>query len=427
MSLISPATATAPSTARRAERRTAIVDVAGPAFIVAYLLVAFLPFELLVNMPGSVPSFLLPGVGLVVLALTPRDRLARLPVNLALVGFVLWVGLSLLWSDEPSSTIFVIRSELFPLIVVALVAGTVPPLMVGRVVLNTSLVICAWSLAISLILPMSRSAVLDGSFEQQFGFRGTFGHKNDLGVFAVLTLAAALPMLKMRGRRVILALLVLTAIGTRSATAGSGLLALSFLWAWMLAIGRGRSQRDRRLLLTISATSAIVALLSAFRLLPILLTIYDKDVTFSGRTTIWATTLDFVERRPWIGFGYGGVFTEVPTPLTMQLWKRIGFEAAHTHNGAMEVLLELGIVGVVLLVLFVATIYRDAVRVGSVPSVRRFEHWAVLFMTSLLVMALAEPLMTGPFLGCMAIIWAVLANLRNEQLHAERRPARDLL
>ena len=271
------------------------------------------------------------------------------------------------------------------------------------------------------MLPTSRVTILGDTLEQQFGFRGTFGHKNDLGVFVVLTLAAALPLLHTRWRKVVIGLLVVLALTTRSATAGSGLLALAFLWAWMLAIGRGRSQRDRRLLIVISVTSAIVALLSAFRLLPILLTLYDKDLTFSGRTTIWGATLDFVGRQPVTGYGFGGVFTEVPTALTVQLWNRIGFEAAHTHNGAVEILLELGVVGLVLLVAFVASIYRVSVRVGSIPEHRRYELWGVLFMTALLVMALAEPLLSGPFLGYMAIVWAAMANLENDELHPARQ------
>jgi O-antigen ligase len=412
---------TAPSTAIGERQRPLIVDVAAPLYVVLYLLVAFLPFEGLVNMPGSVPSFVVPGIGLCVLALTPTTRLSRLPINLSLVAFVVWSALSVLWSRDPGSTIFAIRSELFPLIVVALVAGTVPPRVLARAVLQGSLVLCAWSLLSSIALSSSRSTILSDTLETQFGFRGTFGHKNDLGVFAVLTLAAALPMLRMRGRRVILALLVLTAMATRSATAGSGLLALAFLYAWMLAIGRGRSQRDRRLLLTISVTSAIVALLSALRLMPIVLALYDKDVTFSGRTIIWAASFDVFAQRPLTGWGLGGVFTEVPTSLTMELWQHIGFEAAHTHNGAMEVLIELGIIGLVMLTAVIVSIYRVANRVGRYDDARPEARWAVLFMTSLVVMAIAEPLLTGPYLGYMAIVWAVVANLENEHRHPDRR------
>ena len=219
----------------------------------------------------------------------------------------------------------------------------------------------------------------------------------------------------------ILALLVLTAMATRSATAGSGLLALAFLYAWMLAIGRGRSQRDRRLLLTISVTSAIVAPLSALRLMPIVLALYDKDVTFSGRTIIWAASFDVFAQRPLTGWGLGGVFTEVPTSLTMELWQHIGFEAADTHNGAMEVLIELGVIGLVMLTAVIVGIFRMANRVGRYDDARPEARWAVLFMTSLVVMAIAEPLLTGPYLGYMAIVWAVIANLENEHRHPDRR------
>lgn len=404
---------TSRSTSRRsAARHAPIVDTAAPLFIVLYLVVAFAPFEVLIGPQVSVPSTALSAVGIAILVITPTDRLRRIPVSLPLVGFAVWAVLSAGWSDSTSTTILLLRVEVLPWVVLAMVVGTIPPRVAARTLLLASLALCAWSLASSLLLPASRELVVEDGIDA--AFRGTFNHKNILGVFAVLTLAAVLALFTHRRRRLVIVLLVATVIGTRSATAGSGLLALGFVWFWMMAIGRGRSDRDRRLLLGASIASAIAALLSAFRLVPILLTLYDKDLTFSGRTIIWSATFGAIAQRPIQGYGLGGVFTEVPTNLTLELWRTIGFDAAHTHSGSIEVLIELGIVGFGLIVLFLVDLGRRSARLAARPADRRYGLWGALVLASVLVMSLAEPLLSGAYLGYLVLVWVVLARLCNE-------------
>lgn len=400
-----------------------MVDFLAPLYLVLYLVIVLAPFEVLIGYQLSIPTALISVAGVCVLVITPTDRLRLMPVSLAVVGFLTWGLLSVVWSDDRGSTILSARYELIPAAVTMAVVGTIPPRRATRTLLYTSLVICAWSLATALLLPTSRALETEGG-QVETAFRGTFGHKNMLGIFAVMTLAMVLALYQGRFRKTIVALLVVTALATRSATTGSGLLALSFVWFWILAISRGRSQRDRRLLFAASITFAVAALLSAFRLVPVILEVYNKDLTFSGRTLIWEATLGAVAHRPLQGYGYGGVFTEVPTALTMRLWHQIGFEAAHTHNGPIKVLLDLGLVGLTLLVVFLVDFLRRALRLNRIPEMRPHGLWGVMAFTSLLVMSLAEPLLNGPYLGYLIIIWAILARLCGEASGPDDRNVR---
>ena len=407
--------------------RRPLVDVAAPAFLVLYVVVAFEPFELFFRPPGMVSSVGLPVIAVVILALTPSERLARMPISLALLAFLAWSAMSVGWSDSPSSTLFALRARHLPLLMVTLIAATIPPRIVARTLLGTAVVVTLWSLAVSLVLPMSRAVALEDGLDDQAGFRGTFGHKNFLGVFAVLALAAALPLLRSRRRRLVLVALILAALTTRSATTAGGLFALMFVWFWMRAIERGRTPRDRRLLLLVSTSSALAGVLIALRLLPVLLHVYDKDITFSGRTTIWSESLAAVAQRPWQGYGLAGVWTDPPTSLTLRLWSHIGFRAGHAHNGLVAVLLELGVVGAVLMAVFVVSVIRLAARASREPELRRYGQWGLLFCASLLLMSLAEPLFADHYLAYLAILWTVLAGLLNEQRAARaggrfRRP-----
>ena len=403
-------------------RRELIVDVAAPAFVVLYVVLAFKPFELLVAFPGLATSVVLPALGVGILAVTPTERLARVPVSLPLLGSLVWTALSVLWSDVPSDTLYTLRSEQLPLAVLLLVVGTIPPRVAVRTLLVVAVAVTAWSLLVSLVLPMAREVEAEVGIEAQAGFRGTFGHKNILGVFAVLSLAIVLPMLRGRGRLVVLGVLVLAALTTRSATTGGGLMALVFVWLWMVAIERGHSQRDRRLLLFVSISSAVVGLLLVLRLAPVLLELYDKDVTFSGRTTIWAESMKVVGDRPWLGHGLAGVWTDPPTALTVELWRHIRFPAAHAHNGVVALLMEVGVVGVALMTVFVVSVIRLASRVMHLPALRRYGQWGLLITVSLLVMSLAEPLFVNQYLGYLGIVWSVLASLANEARAAADRP-----
>ncbi len=407
-----------------ARHRRPIVDVLAPLYLVLYVLVAFEPFELFVRPPGMVSSVVLPAIGVGILALTPNERLARMPISVPLFALVVWSVMSAGWSASPGSTMFSLRATILPLVMVTLVVATIPPRVVARTMLALAVSITLWSLVVSLVLPMSRAVALEDGLDDQAGFRGTFGHKNFLGVYAVLALAIALPLLRSRWRRVIIVGLVIAALTTRSATTAGGLAALSFVWFWMRAIERGRTQRDRKLMLFVSTSSAVIGLLAVLRLLPVLLDVYDKDITFSGRTIIWGESFAVLARQPWHGYGLAGVWTNPPTSLTHELWNHIGFRAGHTHNGLVELLLDLGIVGASLGVLFILSVIRLASRASRDPELRPYGRWGLLFCASLVIMSLAEPLFANHYLAYLAIVWATLASMINQRRDRAGGPRR---
>ncbi|MEI2697306.1 MAG: hypothetical protein V9E94_02780 [Microthrixaceae bacterium] len=139
-------------------RRGPIVDMAAPLYLVLYLLVVLAPFEALIGYQLSIPTFLVSVFGVCVLLITPTERLRVMPVSMALLGFVSWGLLSVVWSDDRASTILSSRYELIPAAVTMGVVGTIAPRIAARTLLTMSLVLCGWSLAISLLLPTSRRA-----------------------------------------------------------------------------------------------------------------------------------------------------------------------------------------------------------------------------------------------------------------------------
>lgn len=401
-----------------------LVDVLAPAYLVAYVVVVFDAFTLLFPLPPNT-SLLVAIGGFGLLLITPSERLGRLPIVWSVVAFVGWNVLSLAWSEIPQVTIDLILVHLIPLAIAALVVGTMPPKVVVKTLVSLMVVLAGWTMIISLLLPMSRAAIVSaGPDGNQPGFRGTFGHKNVMGVFAVYSLCLILPFFRAPSRRWVVLLCVALVISTRSATAASGLMAVLFAWFWIAAIDGQKTSRERQFLGVVSVFSAIAGLLLAIGAMPALLGLYQKDLTFSGRTFIWAETLKSWKRQPIQGYGYGGVWWDGRSPVTQDLQQRIGFGAAHAHNGAIELLITVGLVGLVLFLVLLVRVIRLSGWCFGRKEITRYGQWGILMIPAMILMSVSEPLFRVPSLAFVVILAVVLTRVRNDHLSSADAPKR---
>jgi exopolysaccharide production protein ExoQ len=85
-----------------------------------------------------------------------------------------------------------------------------------------------------------------------------------------------------------------------------------------------------------------------------------RDANLTGRTEIWPAVIDAIRERPVWGYGWQGFWTGWSGP-SGTVWKKVGFQAAHAHNGLMEVALGLGLVGAgIFLAIYIRTAVRSA-------------------------------------------------------------------
>jgi exopolysaccharide production protein ExoQ len=61
-----------------------------------------------------------------------------------------------------------------------------------------------------------------------------------------------------------------------------------------------------------------------------------RDDTLTGRTDVWAAVLPAMEQQPMLGYGFGSFWTDA---------RRQFYEISDAHNGYLDILLELGAVG----------------------------------------------------------------------------------
>jgi O-antigen ligase len=76
-----------------------------------------------------------------------------------------------------------------------------------------------------------------------------------------------------------------------------------------------------------------------------------RDASFTGRTEIWAGLLPIVESHPILGAGFGGFWTRDNIRA---------HEITEAHNGYLDIMLDLGVMGLILISIFYLHICRQA-------------------------------------------------------------------
>jgi O-antigen ligase len=111
-----------------------------------------------------------------------------------------------------------------------------------------------------------------------------------------------------------------------------------------------------------------------------------KDMTFSARSFIWNVIKEHSAGAPWLGTGYAAYWTgETPTSASYIFVYLMHFYPTSSHNGYLEILNDLGRVGLICLLVFLVVYLRQALRL--LPYDRK---QAVLYLAILLQQMIAN-------------------------------------
>lgn len=291
--------------------------------------------------------------------LIPRanDVLAVLKRNLWIVGVIVLALTSCLWSLEPEISL----RRSFALVgsfalVLALAFGTSPRDYL-KALLCVALVFIISTPTIVVLLPTYGKGT--GVYAE--AWRGITPHKNNLGwvlAISVIVLIYAARLRLTSGRVLLLALpLALICLWmTRSATSYLALLAALCV---MGALGVMKRLPEHRAGLSMVLICVLIAAaLLADQLTHHLLLALDKNPTLTGRTVIWDRLFQAISERPLIGHGYRAFWE---SDYAVDLMTISGFFASHSHNGYLDMLLDLGAVG---LAVFLAACLEAAARLA---------------------------------------------------------------
>jgi exopolysaccharide production protein ExoQ len=104
-----------------------------------------------------------------------------------------------------------------------------------------------------------------------------------------------------------------------------------------------------------------------------------KDQTFSGRTNIWAIVNEHIAQRPMLGSGYGAYWVQLPGSPSMEMVARLYFYPTEAHNGYLDVINDLGVVGALCLLGYLVTYVRQGLRLFVAVRPQGVLYLALLF------------------------------------------------
>ena len=176
---------------------------------------------------------------------------------------------------------------------------------------------------------------------------GVWGHKNELGramVFSALVSCALLVSRRTQHRWwhpvLLFASLALIAVSRSAQAVLVAVISLSLIWPLVMFVSRRNRRLNWRVFLAVLTTLTAGALIADVASESILAAI-DRDATLTDRTLIWEVVTDLGGEQPWLGAGYGAFWTSDAAYLFRDRWSDLD----HSHNGYVDLWLELGFVG----------------------------------------------------------------------------------
>lgn len=288
-------------------------------------------------------------------------RLLKEPVVIAVLAYLFIAFLSVAWSPVPGVAFRRLVQQVIVILcmIISVALADDRKFVVSRLLLFVVFTVAINAAAVVLIPPTP------------LGYAGIYAQKNALG--AVMALAWMFCLYGIASERgwkrlglIVTAALAMILLVLSQSKTSLGLAVIIPAVAFFIVGLSYRLRINAALLLLFFGVSGIVlaAYISAmtrfgFDDLSMLL---FHDETFTGRTVIWSFVLDVISRSPIVGQGYSSfwgigadsiVFREAPSFVVSLL---------QSHNGYLDILLETGIIGLLLLIFLILASLSSAAR-----------------------------------------------------------------
>jgi O-antigen ligase len=321
--------------------------------------------------------------------------------------------LSFLWSDYPDETL----RRCFALLETSIFGIY----LASRFTIKEQLKLLVWALGIAIVVSVAftlgvPAAAIEHGLHQG-AWRGPIEHKNYFGRLMTLsTIVFATAEPKSRQHSILLKIgfffsLVLVILSTsKTALAAS-------VYLWMVVLPMYKSMQwnlKPKAFRTVTIFQAIVILIGGCGLIFIASSLdtiaikLGRDLTLTGRTSIWLAVIEKLREQPFLGYGYYGFWNGLDGP-SADVIKEIGgtYIIPHSHNGFIELTLASGGVGVTIFTIgFLLVARKSFINVfwGECGS---DDLWPALYLTFLIVYNLTE----NTLVANNSIFWIIYISL----------------
>ena len=140
------------------------------------------------------------------------------------------------------------------------------------------------------------------------------------------------------------------------------LLVIFFIETIFKPIGAGRYTTV--IIILFAFCLSITVILFSKETLELITGMLGKDLSFSGRTEIWAYLWPQAMKKFWLGYGYC-TYWVMNSPRLAQFQYFFDFQINEAHNGYLEIMLQLGFIGILLLVFFIVSFAKRALKIDN--------------------------------------------------------------
>jgi exopolysaccharide production protein ExoQ len=220
-------------------------------------------------------------------------------------------------------------------------------------------------------------------------WKGLWYEKNQMGGLMVLgTLACACAaIVQPEERRLWIVAAVLNAGLVITSTSTTALLGLVITCAGLIGLAMLRRGGAVTVFTLWAAAAGAAAFVALILLAPeAFFALVGKDATLTGRTGIWEALFRRVAERPVLGYGFGA-FWQNPWGPAWFIKHEVQWSAPNAHNGWLDILVQLGWVGLILAVAhFVISAVVAVAKVGRGSEA----YWTVTFTVLFALFSISE-------------------------------------
>lgn len=330
--------------------------------------------------------------------------------NSGLVFLFIFSGLSILWSDFPFISLrrWMRLAGVIPVAIVIL--SELNPLQaLESVIRRCTYVLLPLSIVLIKYYPYYGREY--GRWSGRVSWSGVTLQKNALGQLCMLSafflvweffrelqdkrFSRTRSIKTADGLMIVLAIFLLFGLGAKSGSMTSILTLIATIFS-MLCFYRmkNRAQRVAIILICAVAFTWIFFIVEGSTVGEMAQAI-GRDASFTGRSDLWRMLLKIGARHPLLGAGFGGYFG---TPGN-EYQEAYGYVVG--HNGLLDVYVELGIAGVILVVAFYLGFYRRFFR-----ELNNAFDWGV-FGICFLILSWVINFSESVFLKSTAYVWSI--------------------
>jgi exopolysaccharide production protein ExoQ len=209
----------------------------------------------------------------------------------------------------------------------------------------------AVSVIVTILSVLTVVALPAYAIDDSGAWQGVFGQKNHLGRFmalsAVLWLLYAASFRRHRFLAGVSVVSVALVLLSHSATSVA-LLFILLSVLLLIRLVRVRSKAVAPILALVVVVGGYLATIVASN--PGRATaLLGRDSSLTGRTQLWSLVWQMIQTHLWHGYGYGGFWLGFDGP-SAAIWSVVNWNPPSAHDGFLDLMLDLGIAGVVIFV-----------------------------------------------------------------------------